>query len=145
MKKVQFTLAVFFISLILAACTPTGPSTSGPSPIEILETFETMANEQDVEGTMALFAEDAVVEESFKNVVFDGAERVENLWRGYYLQKITSEFRDISVDGDTATFNWAEVYAKNTRLWPVIIEVQNGKITYLDFYENATTVPNGEE
>ena len=140
MKKVQFTLAVFFISLILAACTPTEPS-----PIEILETFETMANEQDVEGTMALFAEDAVVEESFKNVVYDGAEEFENLWRGYYLEKITSEFRDISVDGYTATFNWAEVYAKNARLWPVIIEVQNGKITYLDFYENATTVPTGEE
>jgi hypothetical protein len=142
MKKCQFALAVLFISITLAACAPLGPTT----PIEILETLETMANEKDLEGTMALFAKDAVVEESFRNDVFDGTEEIERLWKGYYdYLTVPSEFRDISVDGDTATFRWAEVYTLNTNLWPVIIEVQNGKITYMDFYENLTTVPTGEE
>jgi len=145
MKKCQLTLAVLFLSLTLVACAPSGSSTSELSPREILEILETTANEQDLEGTMALFAEDAVLEESFKNFTIEGTEELERFWKGYYSTEPTGEFRDISVDGDTSTFNWAEIFKTHSKLWPAIIEVQNGKITYLDFYEDGTTVFAGEE
>jgi len=141
MRWPHIILGLALLGFVMVSCAP-----SEPSPIEILETLETMANEKDLKGTMALFAKDAVVEESFRNIVFDGTEEIERLWKGYYdYLTVPSEFRDIAVDGDTATFRWAEVYTKNTNLWPVILEVQNGKITYMDFYENLTTVPTGEE
>ena len=126
--------------------TPVPPTdTPGPSTLEVINSFETLANDKNVEGTMELFAKNAVVEESFRLVVFDGVEKIKSLWRGYYRNSPPCEFREITVDGDTATFNWAELGAVSANLWPVVIEVKNGKITYMDFYEDATRVPIGEE
>lgn len=76
---------------------------------------------------------------------FNGTEGIEHLWSVYFLTTFTSEFRDISVDGDTAPFTWAEVGPVYAKLWPTRIEVQNGKITYMDFYEDARRVLTGEE
>jgi len=140
MRKCQFTLAVLFISITLAACAPSGPST-----IEILDSLETEVNERDMEGVMALFAEDAVFEELYQNVALYGTKEIERMWKDSFFIKDTREFRDISVDGDTATFIWATVFPVNTKLYPTIIEVQNGKITYMAFIEDATEVPTGEE
>jgi hypothetical protein len=38
-----------------------------------------------------------------------------------------------------------EVGTSYTHLWPTVIEVQNGKITYMDFYEDAETILTEEE
>ena len=135
-------IGLVLIGLLLSSCAPSGPST-----IEILDSLETKVNEKDMEGVMALFAKDAVVEETYRPVplVFSGTEGIEPLWDLYFLTTSTSEFRDISVDEDTATFTWAEVGPVYTKLWPVIIEVRNGKITYMDYYEDAVRVSAGEE
>jgi hypothetical protein len=121
------------LGFVVVACAPPGPPIS-----EVLQSFETLANEKDVEGTMALFARNAVVEESYRGLVFDTPEEIASLWRSYYRMSPPAEFRDISIDGDTATFIWADVSSMSTSLWPVVIEVKNGKITYMDYYENST-------
>jgi ketosteroid isomerase-like protein len=135
-------LGLALLGFVLLSCAPSGPST-----IEILDSLETKVNEKDMEGVMALFAKDAVVEETYRPEprVFNGTEGIEFLWSHYFLSTSTSEFRDISVDGETATFTWAEVGPAYTKLWPTIIEVRNGKITYMDYYEDAVRVPAGEE
>ena len=141
MRWSYFILRLALLGFVLMSCAPAGPST-----IEILDSLETKVNEKDMEGVMALFAKDAVVEESYwpEPRIFNGPEGIEFLWNVYFLATFTNEFRDISVDGDTATFTWAQV-GPLTKLWPTIIEVRNGKITYMDFYEDAVRVPAGEE
>ena len=140
MKKCQFTLAVLFISITLAACAPSGPST-----LEIMDSLETEINEQDLEGVMALFAEDAVVEESYAHITRSGTRELEIYWKRYLRRQFLVDFRDISVDGDTATYTWVEVGEVDSRYWPAIIEVQDGKITYTDILENKETRLNVEE
>ena len=145
MKKCQLTLAVLLLALFLTACAPSEPSISEPSPKEILHALEKEVNEKDLEGTMELFAEDAVVEKSFKNLVYDNPKEIEGMWKTYYYMNTTCEFRDIVVDGDTAEFALAILYDQNTYLTPVTIEVHNGKIIYMDLYEDETKVPIEEE
>ena len=142
MRLRNIFIGLFLLGVSVSSCAPSGPST-----LEVLESLETKVNEKDMEGVMALFAKDAVVEETYRPVplVFSGTEGIEPLWDLYFLTTSTSEFRDISVDEDTATFTWAEVGPVYTKLWPAIIEVRNGKITYMDYYEDAVRVPTGEE
>lgn len=131
------------LGFVLSSCADSGPTEF--EMLEILNSLETSVNEKDLEGVMALFDDDAVAEETFRDITYDGTEEIEILWSGYLNTTFTGEFRDISVDGDTAMFTWAEVGTLFTKLWPVKIKVQNGKITYMDFYEDAQTVRTGEE
>jgi len=142
MRWPYIILGLALLGFVLLSCAPSGPST-----IEILDSLETKVNERDLEGVMALFAKDAVVEESYfpETRVFDGTEGIEFMWSVFFLSTNPDEFRDISVDGDNATFTWASVGPAYTKLWPTIIEVRNGKITYMDFYEEPVRVPAGEE
>jgi hypothetical protein len=128
-------LAFVLLGFVVVSCAPSGPST-----LEVIDSFETLANDKNLEGTMGLFAKNAIVEESFKQKTIDGTEEFESFWRGYYVGSPPCEFRDITVDGDNATFIWAELTPISEKLWPVVIEVKNGKITYMDFYEDATWV-----
>ena len=133
-------IGLFLLGVFISSC-----ATSGPSTLEVMDTLETEVNEKDMEGVMALFAKDAVLEESYEQIVYEGTEEIEMLWNLYFYTPFIGEFRDISVDGDTATFTWAEEGPMYTKLWPVVIEVQNGKITYMDFFEDATLIPAGDE
>jgi hypothetical protein len=119
-----------------SSCTP-----SDPAILEIIDSFEVLANEKDVSGTMDLFADNAVVEESYRGAVFDDPKQIKVLWWGFYSTAVTTEFRDIAACDDYATFNWAVIYGENTNLWPVIMEVKDGKISFFDFYEEATNDP----
>jgi hypothetical protein len=123
-----------------ASCTP-----SDSTVLEVINAFETLANEKNLEGTMGLFADNAVFEESFRGVLLEGFEEIESLWRGYYRSSLPCEFRDIILCGNNATFIWAELGAASSKLWPVLIEVKDGKISYMDFYENATRESIGDE
>ena len=135
MKWQYISLGLALLGFVLCSCAPSGPST-----LEILDLLETKVNEQDLEGVVALFAEDAVIDESYRDRTFDGLENIEGLWKVYFYTPVTSEFRDISVDGDTATFTWVEFRSVYNKLWPTTIEVQKGKITLIDWYEDAETV-----
>jgi len=120
--------------------------TSSDSTIrEVISAFERLANEKNVEVTMELFAENAILEESFQGVYLDETEEIESLWQGYYRISLPCEFRDILVCENNATFLWAELGAASTTLWPIVIEVKDGKITYMDFYEDSTKESIGEE
>ncbi|MGD8813763.1 MAG: nuclear transport factor 2 family protein [Anaerolineales bacterium] len=121
------------VGILGASCAP-----AETSILEVIQALETAVNETDLEGMMALYASDAIVEESFRDMIFDGAEEIELLWRSYFSAPHPSEFREISIDGNSATFIWAEIGAMNNVLWPVVIEARNGKITYMDFYENSS-------
>jgi len=142
MRLRNIFIGLFLLGVSVSSCAPSGPST-----LEVLESLETKVNERDMEGVMALFAKDAVVEESYfpETRVFDGTEGIEFMWSVFFLSTNPDEFRDISVDGDNATFTWASVGPAYTKLWPTIIEVRNGKITYMDFYEEPVRVHAGEE
>lgn len=140
MKWPYISLGLALLGFVLCSCAPSEPSTPAPSTSEILEALETKVNEQDLEGVMALFAEDAVWEESYKNRTYEGIENIAWGWEVYFMTPVTSEFRDISVDGDTATFTWVEFRSVYNKLWPTTIEVQKGKITLIDWYEDAETV-----
>ena len=128
-------LAFVLLGFVVVSCAPSGPST-----LEVIDSFETLANDKNLEGTMGLFAKNAIVKVSFQKTKkpVDRTEEIESYWRGYYVGSPPCEFRDITVDGDKATFIWAELPPMSEKLWPVVIEVKNGKITYMDFYEDGT-------
>jgi ketosteroid isomerase-like protein len=133
MRWLCISLGVVLLGSVLCSCGPSAPST-----MEILEALEVEVNEQDLEGVMALFAEDALWDASYKNEICEGFENIEWCWEIYFMTPVTSEFRDISVDGDTATFTWVEFTSAMNRYWPTIVEVQNGKITLIEWPEDAT-------
>ena len=134
-------LGLALFGFVISSCAPSGPST-----LEIMDSLKTKVNEKDLEGTMALFAEDAVYEESYIHITYYGTEEIEDMWIKYFRKTpFIAEFRDISVDGDTATYTWVEVGTSYTNFWPTIIEVQDGKITYMDFYEDKEQLLTGEE
>jgi hypothetical protein len=116
-----------------ASCAP-----SDPSILEIIDAFVILANDKNVEGTMELFAEYAILDESFKGYHFEGTEQITPFWRLYYSTSPPCDFRDIAACGNIITFIWADLYGDNTTLWPVVIEINDGKITFMDFYEKAT-------
>ena len=138
MRWLRIILGMAMLGVVIVSCAPSGPSTPAPSISEILEALETKVNEKDLEGVVALFAEDAVWEESYKiNHTYEGIQNIERGWEVYFMTPVTSEFRDISVEGDTATFTWVEFRSAMTKLWPTIIEVQDGKITHIEWPEDA--------
>jgi hypothetical protein len=141
MKYLKIILGLIVIGFVMVSCTPSAPST-----LEIMDTLKTKVNERDLEGVLTLYAEDAVFDVNYRNVHFIGIEEIEYYWTHYYfLFPYITEFRDISVEGDSATFIWAEIGTSYTTLWPTIIEVQNGKITYMDWPEDAEPILTGDE
>lgn len=145
MRRLGIILGLAVFGLSITSCAPSGPST-----LEVIDAFATSAVERDVEGMMALFAEDATVDESFRReggdvYIYAGEEEIVRYWRSFFQFPVTSEFRDISVDGETATLGWVVIDSVYTRLYPVRIDVQNGKITYMDFYEESELLPKGDD
>ena len=145
MKWPYISLGLALLGFVLCSCAPSEPSTPAPSTTEILEALEVKVNEQDLEGVMALFAEDALWDTSYKNETCEGFENIEWCWEIYFMTPVTSEFRDISVDGDTATFTWVEFRSAMNKFWPTIVEVQNGKITLIEWPEDAERESTGLE
>jgi hypothetical protein len=123
-----------------ASCTP-----ADSTILEVIRAFEVLANEKNLEGTMELLAENAIIEESFRGVFKEGTAEIEAFWRVYYWGSPPAEFRDIMICGNMATFVWVELHALRALFWPVVIEIHNGKITYLDFYEDSTIGSLGDE
>ena len=135
-------LSSIFIVFIILGVTFSSCAPSSPSTLEVLESLEAATNDKDLEGIMALFSEDAILDETFKDNFRprEGLEEIETIWVSYLNAPWITDFRDFSIEGDTATFIWADEGASYSLLWPVKAEIQKGKITYMDFYENATTV-----
>ena len=140
MKWSYIILGFALLGFGMLSCTPSGPST-----LEIMDSLKTEVNEQDLEGIMALFAEDAIVEESYAHIYRSGTRELEFYWKYYLRSQFLVDFRDISVDGDTATYTWVEVGEVDSRYWPAIIEVKDGKITYTDITEDKEIRLNVEE
>ena len=141
MKYTQIILVLVLIGFVMVSCAPSSPST-----LEIMDILETKVNERDLEGVMTLFAEDAVFDISYETISYIGTKEIEYYWTTYYFTTpYITEFRDISVEGNSATFIWAEIGTSYTTLWPTIIEVQNGKITYMDWPEDTEPILTGDE
>ena len=144
MKLNKSIIYSIVLSLLLFGCA--SPIPEAPSTLEIINTLMTKVNERDLEGVMALFAEDALYELSYMRASAHGTKEIESYWkRDYFPTQFIGEARDISVEGDSATFIWVELGTNTdgtsyTTLWPVRIEVQNGKITHMDFYEDADPI-----
>jgi len=148
MKLNKSIIYSIVLALLLFGCA--SPTPEAPSTLEIIDTFMTKVNERDLEGVVALFAEDALYEVSYRSEPYHGTKEIEHYWKKYYFKTpFIGEARDISVEGDSATFIWVEVGTTTkgesyTSLFPVIIEVQNGKITHMDFYEDADPIIGDE-
>jgi hypothetical protein len=132
--------ALAILALAFVSCAPTGPST-----IEVINLLEARVNDKDLEGVVALFHEDAVWEEPWRDRTQHGIDSIDFVWNEYFYSPVTSEFRDISVDGDTATFTWIEYRGLLTKIWTTNIEVHKGKITRIEWPEDAVRAPAGEE
>ena len=144
MKLNKSIIYSIVLSLLLFGCA--SPTPEAPSTLEIMDTLLTNVNERDLEGVLTLYAEDAVFDVNYRNVHFIGIKEIEYYWTHYYFTTpYITEFRDISVEGDSATFIWAEIGTSYTTLWPTIIEVQNGKITYMDWPVDAEPILTGDE
>jgi hypothetical protein len=143
MRRYFKFLVIVLFGIVLSSCAGTGPTEL--EMFEILDSLETEVNEKDLEGVIALFAEDAVIDNSLQNRTYEGTQNMDVVWGQYFLTPATVEFRDISVDGDTATFTWVEIRPGLTKFWPTKIEVQNGKITHLDWYEEPARESTGLE
>ncbi len=141
MRRYFLFLVIILFGIALSSCAGTEPTEI--EMLEILDSLETEVNEEDLEGVMALFAEDALIETSYKNRFFEGTQSIEFLWEEYFFTPVVGEFRDISVDGNTARFTWVEFRTGLTKLWPTNIEVQNGKIAHLDWYEEPARESTG--
>jgi hypothetical protein len=128
--------------MFVTSCTQSEQAT-----LEVLNSLETALNDKDLETVLSLFAEDAIVQESYipTATVYDTWIEIEVLWTNYLEVTQTSEFRNISIEGQTATFDWAEIGAIYTNIYPTIIEVQDGKIVYMDWFEESELVRTGEE
>lgn len=143
MKKTHILLGVAQLVFMISSCAPSGPSIE-----EVIDAFEMRVQERDVEGMTALFTKDATINESFRSneetgkFIFIGEQEIYDWGLSFFQFPVNSEFRDISAEGDTATFGWVVTDPVYTKLYPVRIEVENGKITYLDFYEESTLLPD---
>jgi hypothetical protein len=111
-----------------------------------LKSLETAFNEKDLD-TVLLFAEDATLHDSWNPymTVNDSWLEIDFLWTNYIKSAHTTEFRNISIDGDTATFDWVAIGAIHTEITPIKVEVQNGKITFKDWFAEPEEVRTGEE
>ncbi len=134
-------LVIVLLGFALSSCADSEPTEL--EMLEILDSLETEVNEQDLEGVMALFAEDALWEVPFENETCDGFQNIEWCWEIYFMTPVTSELRDISVDGDTATFTWGEFRPALNKYWLAIVEVQNGKITHIEWPEEPVRESTG--
>jgi hypothetical protein len=143
MRWPYIALGLVLFGFILFSCAPSEPATPAPSTREVLEALEVEVNEQDLEGVMALFAEDALWEVTFENNTCDGFQNIEWCWEIYFMTPVTSELRDISVDGDTATFTWVEFRSAMNKYWLTNVEVQNGKITHIEWPEEPVRESTG--
>lgn len=130
-------LSFALVGIILCSCASLGSSSPAPSTMEVIKALEVEVNEQDLEGVLALFAEDALWDSSYKNDSMKGIENIDFVLEEYFMTPVTSEFRDISVNGDSATFTWVEFRSGMNKIWPVIMEVQDGKITLIEWPEDA--------
>jgi hypothetical protein len=117
MKRPLLILGLALFVLTISSCAPSGPSIS-----EIIDTFEITVKERDVEGMTALFAKDATINESFISdeetgqYIFIGEQEINDWGLSFFQFPVNSEFRDISVDGDTATFGWVVIDSVYTKL-----------------------------
>jgi ketosteroid isomerase-like protein len=99
----------------------------------VVNSLEIEVNEHDLAGVMALFAEDALWDASYRDETCEGYVNIEWCWEVYFMTPVPSEFRDISVDGDTATFTWVEFRSGMNKFWPTIVKVKRGKITLIEW------------
>ena len=134
-------LTHILIGLTLIGVLSTTCALPGPSITEVLESLEASVNEGEIEAVMALFSEDAILDDPYAPSPYEGLEQIERVLYVALLTPRNHEFRDISIDGASATFLWAAEGPALTKLWPMKVEIRRGKITYMDFYEDATTVP----
>lgn len=133
-------LTHILIGLTLLGVLSTTCASPGPSITEVLESLEASLNDGDVEAVMALFSEDAILDDPYAPEPYKGLEEIERVLYVALLTPRNHEFRDISIEGASATFIWAAEGSALTKLWPMKVEIRRGKITYMDFYEDATTV-----
>ncbi len=135
MRRYWRFLVIALFGFVISSCASTAPTEQ--EMLKILDSLETEVNEEDLEGVMALFAEDAVWVESYRDRIYEGVDNIDFGWWEYFMSPVTGEFSDISVEGDTATFTWVETRPGFTKIWKTIIVVENGKITRMEFPEDA--------
>jgi hypothetical protein len=128
MRRPSITLGLALLGFLFISCVPSGPST-----LEVVNSLEIEVNEHDLAGVMALFAEDALWDASYRDETCEGYVNIEWCWEVYFMTPVPSEFRDISVDGDTATFTWVEFRSGMNKFWPTIVKVKRGKITLIEW------------
>lgn len=131
------------IVLVAAGCSTSSDeptATSSDDPAAVLEDYQNTRNSGDVEGVLALYAQDAVVLDHPLDTdgTATGVEEIRELEKnvpGVQRDEDAIEFIDIEVSGNVATFNHkffnssggCTGYTGNT------VTVENGEITQYDW------------
>jgi hypothetical protein len=132
-------LAVGGVAILISVAWPLIQVLSGPSPIqadplEMVDAFHAAVNSENVESSLALFAEDATVHDN--GSVFQGRDEIRN-WvlysqrmAGLHLTRLHSEMHGKKVTWIDAAYTGREVQHRIYILrWMVVI--QKGQIKFL--------------
>ena len=141
-------LSRIFIGFVILGVTLSSWPPSGPSTLDVLNSLEASLNDKDKNVMMALFAEDATITGSLRGWKWDtdGIAEIETGFVDEWLRSPQrTDFRDINIEGDAATFIWARVGAIFTESVLTEIEVQDGKITSIHWLDELETTQTGEE
>lgn len=129
-KKTVLTLALCMILVSLVSC--------GPKPEELALQLAEAVNAQDIEGALALFAEDAVVS-SVSPEPFNGKDEIQGWLEGMFADNFKLEAEIESSDGnlvyenDTMSMDSMSFYGIDTLTGTSEVTVDDGKIQAIKF------------
>ncbi|MBP2833329.1 nuclear transport factor 2 family protein [Aquimarina sp. U1-2] len=102
---------------------------------ELITTFFTALNEHDVDAMMACYHEDIIFEDPIFGTLSPEHARKVWYWLCEHGKDLTAKYRDITIDGDTASVYWEARYSFGPKQRPVLnkvratFEFKEGKIS----------------
>ena len=122
MRLTHILIGLTLLGVLSTTCAPPESSIA-----EVLESLEASVNDRDLEAVMALFSEDAILDDPYAPLPYKGLEQIERVMYVNLLTPWNHEFRDIAIEGATATFLWASESSALTKLWAMKVEIRRGK------------------
>jgi len=129
-KKILITFCVCLLIVLLAGC--------GPKPDEIALQLAEAVNAQDLDGALAIFADDAVVT-SVSPEPFNGKEEIQGWLEGMFADnfhldaEIEKTEGNLVIENDTMTMDSMSFYGIDTLTGTSEITLNGGKIKAINF------------
>ena len=120
---------------------------SGKLAEQFIDALHVLERNGDVNGLVALFADDCSIANVAAERVFKGRAGAQYFWHEYrgFFSEIESEVRDVVEEGDRIALQWV-IRGVNLQGMPVthggasVMYVRGGKIMHLDAYFDAAVL-----